>query len=474
MQIKRFQANDMTKALSRIKQEFGPDAVILSARTLKKPRGILSYMRKPIVEVTAATDTYTPKDKKRASLTNSETVYEYDARLPGYKGVSKKMPPPDPHYDTSYGLKNNLKPLLKRRFGQEFYSGELHGIQKLMLKQGVGTDLAAKWLEELKRTHEFKRPLNGEELKRGIVQALSGMGPAASQIENKPKKREIVVFVGPTGVGKTTTIAKIAAIQAIKMRKTVALITLDNCRIAAIEHLKAYARVIGIPMEVASSIKDLRTSVKKLRNRHLILIDTPGMSQKNENQINELRDMLEGISPIQTHLLMSATTNDSNLMDIWEKFKVIPIARLLFTKLDETTTFGNIVNQLCRSKIPVSYFTNGQEIPEDIEVANLEKLVNLMLGEAVEEIWDDEDNRNEHIMEFFVANKTSDVFHHPDCNAARKIKATGMVVFEGIADALNKGFKPCRLCNPGISEARKMHSGIKDERKIYANRQYLF
>lgn len=470
MQIKRFQAHDMTKALSLIKQEFGPDAVILSARTLKKPGGLLSYMRKPIVEVTAATDTYYPQGNRRASLTKSETAYEYDSRRPGYKGVSKKMGFPDQHYDESYDLKHNLNPLVQRRFEQEPDSGELQGIHKLMLKQGVGTDLAAKWLEELKRTLEFKKPLNGELLKKYLARALIKMGAAASQKENKPKKRKIIAFVGPTGVGKTTTIAKLAAIQAIKMQKTVALITLDNCRIAAIEHLKAYARVIGIPMEVASSIKELKTSVKKLRNRHLILIDTPGMSQKNENQINELRDMLEGISPIQTHLLMSATTNDSNLMDIWENFKVIPIARLIFTKLDETTTFGNIVNQLFRSKIPISYFTNGQEVPEDIQIATLENLVNMMMGEAVEEIWEDEDNPNGHIMEFYVANKTSDVFHHPDCKAARQIKATGMVAFEGIADALNKGFKPCRLCNPGIPEVHNMPSGIIEERISYANR----
>ncbi|MCD6297441.1 MAG: flagellar biosynthesis protein FlhF, partial [Deltaproteobacteria bacterium] len=369
MQIKRFQAHDMTKALSLIKQEFGPDAVILSARTLKKQGGLLSYMKKPVVEVTAATDTHYPQDKKRgASLTKSEAAYEYDSRRPGYKGVSKKIGFPDQHYDEPYGLKHNLNPLVQREFEQRPYSGELQGIQKLMLKQGVATDLATKWLEELKTTLDFKKPLNGELLKKYLARALIKMGAAASQKENKPKKRKIIAFVGPTGVGKTTTIAKLAAIQTIKMRKTVALITLDNCRIAAIEHLKTYARVIGIPMEVASSIKELKTSVKKLRNRHLILIDTPGMSQNNENQINEFRDMLEGISPIQTHLLMSATTNDSNLMDIWEKFRVIPIARLIFTKLDETTTFGNIVNQLCRSKTPISYFTNGQEVPEDIEI----------------------------------------------------------------------------------------------------------
>ena len=99
MQIKIFQAHDMTKALSLIKHEFGPDAVILSARTLKKPRGLLSYMRKPIVEVTAATDTYYPQGKKRASLTKSEAAYEYGSRRPGYKGVNKKMDLPDQHYD---------------------------------------------------------------------------------------------------------------------------------------------------------------------------------------------------------------------------------------------------------------------------------------------------------------------------------------------------------------------------------------
>ena len=470
MQIKRFQAHDMTKALSLIKQKFGPDAVILSARTLKKQGGVLSYMRKPIVEVTAATDTYHPQGTMRTSLTKSETLHEYNASRPGYKGVSKKIGFPDQHYDGSYGLKHNLNPLVQREFEQGTYSRELQGIHKLMLKQGVATDLAAKWLEELKTTLDFKKSLNSELLKNYLARALIKMGAAASQMENKTKRRKIIAFVGPTGVGKTTTIAKFAAIQAIKMRKTVALITLDNCRIAAIEHLKAYARVIGIPMEVASNIKELKTSVKKLRNRRLILIDTPGMSQNNENQINELRNLLEGISPIQTHLLLSATTSDSNLMDIWEKYKVIPITRLIFTKLDETTTFGNIVNQLCRSKIPISYFTNGQEVPEDIEIASLEKLVNQMMGKATEGILKDDDNPNGHIMEFFVANKTSDVFHHPDCKAARKIKATSMVVFEGIAEALNKGFKPCRLCNPGISETSNMHAGIIEERISYVNR----
>lgn len=239
MQIKKFQAHDMTKALSLIKQEFGPDAVILSARTLKKPRGVLSYMKKPVVEVTAATDTYTPQDKKRASLTKSEAAYKYDSRRPGYKGMGKKMGSLGQHYEGPNDLKHNLNPLVQGRFEQEPYSGELQGIRELMLKQDVGTDLAAKWLEQLKKTLEFKEPLNGELLKKGIVRALSEMGTAASQMKNEPKKRKIVAFVGPTGVGKTTTIAKLAAIQSIKMRKTVALITLDNCRIAAIEHLKA-------------------------------------------------------------------------------------------------------------------------------------------------------------------------------------------------------------------------------------------
>jgi len=469
MQIKRFQAHDMTKALNLIKQEFGREAVILSARTLKKPSGILSYMRKPTVEVTAATDTYTPQNKKRASLTRSETGFKYDSRVTGYKGVSQEMRSSHQHHDTSYNLKHNPNPLVTSEFKQEPYSGRLNGIYKLMRKQGVGTDLAAKWLEEINRTPEFKEPLNGELLKRSMVRALSGMGAAMSRKENRPKKHKIVAFVGPTGVGKTTTIAKLAANHAIKMRNTVGLITLDNCRIAAIEHLKAYARVIGIPMEVASSTRGLKTSVKKLSNRHLILIDTPGISQKNGNQVNELRDMLEG-TPTQTHLLMSATTNDSNLMDIWEKFRVIPITSLIFTKLDETTTFGSIVNQFCRSKIPISYFTNGQEVPEDIEIATLEKIVTLMMDEGREEMWDDGDNLNEPITEFFVANKTSDVFHHPDCKAARKIKPTGRVIFEGIADALNKGFKPCRLCHPGIPEARKTQIEILGERKSQANR----
>ena len=131
MQIKRFQAHDMTKALKLIKQEFGPEAVILSARTLKKSSGILSYMRKPAVEVTAATDTYTPQNKKRTSLTRSETVYKYDSRVTGYTGVSKKMHSSHRYDDKLYNLKRNLNPPLTSGFEQEPYSGKLHGIHQL-------------------------------------------------------------------------------------------------------------------------------------------------------------------------------------------------------------------------------------------------------------------------------------------------------------------------------------------------------
>lgn len=483
MQIKKFEARDMTEALSMIKQEFGPDAVILSARSLKNHKGMFSYLTNSSVEVTAATDTYYPQKKRKKTITRTEMSHEVESKQQNSEDKDKRMNSLYQVQGKPNYLKHNLNASIQRGPDQGSDAKIFRRLQHLMLEQDVEKDIADQWLEGLKRILAEKIPLHSEEVRQGLIQALNKMGVVVGPIKTKRKKNKVLAFIGPTGVGKTTTIAKLAAIHALKMKKSVAFITLDDRRIGAVEQLKVNARIIGIPMEVVSNKKGLKRALKRLGNRDVILIDTPGMSQKNENQINELKSILDGLSNIQIHLLMSATSNNNLLKEILEKFKAISIDRLIFSKLDESTTFGNIVNQLCRSKIPVSYFSNGQEVPEHIEIASLERLVSLIMDDAKgvslfrspsPVIWEQEEVRNanspdEHHVKFYVANKTSDVFHHLDCKSAKKIKGTSMIVFESAKNAIDEGYKPCKLCNPGSLDEHGVFCDLMGQRIRVSN-----
>ena len=310
-----------------------------------------------------------------------------------------------------------------------------------------------------------------------LIRVLKEMGITAGPVRIETGKQKVVAFIGPTGVGKTTTIAKLAAIQAIKMKKQVGLITLDNYRIGSIDQLKIYAKIIGIPIEVASTGKEFKECLNRLKDKDLILVDTAGMSQRNEYQFNELRIFFNKVRSVETHLLLSATTKEDDLIDILAKFKVFRINKLLFTKLDESTSYGNKLNQLIRSKIPVSYFTNGQQVPEDIEIATLEKLVDLIINKHkkrkyspdISEALSSEDREKvipkSHFGEFYVANKNSNIFHHPDCKSAKRINKENIIVFERAIDAVNKQLKPRRACCSDKVEKQNLYSWDADKRK---------
>ena len=188
----------------------------------------------------------------------------------------------------------------------------------------------------------------------------------------------IAVFIGPTGVGKTTTIAKLAANFALVAGKKVGVITTDTYRIAAVDQLKTYADIIGIPFEVVFSPKELNTAVAKTQDRDLILIDTAGRSPSNQLHINELRSYFQGV-PVEVHLVVSATTKESDIPRLVEVFGEIPIDRVVITKLDETTTYGIILHVSKLAKAPISFVTTGQGVPDDIEVADGQH-IKLILG----------------------------------------------------------------------------------------------
>ena len=194
----------------------------------------------------------------------------------------------------------------------------------------------------------------------------------------------IVALLGTTGVGKTTTLAKIAAKFVLEQRANVALITADTYRISAVEQLKTYSDILELPLEIVYNPPELSAAIERHRNKELILIDTAGRSQHNEYQMRELEEFLRVNPRIEKHLVISATTKYTDAKQIMNKFSQVSPDRVIFTKIDETGSLGMIVNLLNDNRYSLSYITTGQSVPDDIESASSEVLANLLL-EKVEE-----------------------------------------------------------------------------------------
>ena len=250
-----------------------------------------------------------------------------------------------------------------------------------LVKSGVSTELIRKILDTLTTL-----PVEGgsQTLKSRLGEALGRLIKFAGTLKLRISSPRIIALVGPTGVGKTTTTAKLAAMYALNRGNKVALITLDIFRVGAVEQLKTYSRIMGIPLEVASTPKELEKAVEKHSACDLIFIDTAGRSHKDKEKLDEMKNFLENKIPIEVYLCLSATTKDRELEEILNRFKIFQISKVVFTKIDESESFGNMVNLLMKDNLQIAYFTTGQRVPEDIEVATSAKLADMILREAAE------------------------------------------------------------------------------------------
>ena len=209
-----------------------------------------------------------------------------------------------------------------------------------------------------------------------LMQEIKTAGPVLGPND----RRKTVIMVGPTGAGKTTSIAKLAAFYRLQERRNVVLITLDTYRMAAVEQLRAYARLLHVPLEVALTKADALTFIREYDKAELVLIDTIGRSPRDPAGIEELKRLISLDHPVETHLVLSATTRQRDLLESFDRFSEIPIHRLLFTKLDETTSYGALATVTQRTNVPLSYLGTGQEVPDDFLAATAETVADLVLG----------------------------------------------------------------------------------------------
>jgi len=383
VQIKRFEAASTQEAFLKIKNELGPDAVVLSTRKLRSGRV-------PLFEVTAALDERSegrrekplplpagapqaaPRgDEESLASTLRRDVEEIKTRL----AETAMRPFP-------YGEFLEMKEMLDTFFDtmgfqrKEKLSGVLLKIYHQMVSVGVSRSRAFLLVSALNRNLPAGE-LQDEECLCRVAEKLLARSIGLSY--RSAERKRICAFVGPTGAGKTTTLAKIAARSALEEKLKVGLITTDTYRIAAVEQLKTYARIMEIPIEVVSDKTAFRRALAKLSDRDLVLVDTPGKSSVEPGYIEKLRDLFQIENPVETNLLLPLTSSQDNLAENLARFKPIGYQSIIFTKLDESRHFGMIYNVIDQERKPVSYVTNGQNVPQDIEKIDAGRLAKIIM-----------------------------------------------------------------------------------------------
>lgn len=264
------------------------------------------------------------------------------------------------------------------------FSMVLVNLYQRLVDQELGEDLAQdivlKVNTELGSNGVNNYDLVREYVRKHIQELITVTGPPRLLTG----KTKCIFLIGPTGVGKTTTLAKLAANYCLVEHKKVALVTVDTFRIAAIPQLRTYADIIGVPLEVVYTPAELNEALQRFADRDLVLIDTPGGSPRNTKQLAVLKEYLDAIANKEVYLAVASPTKYRDMLEVFKRFAISPIDGLLFTKIDETDRYGPLVNLLNETRARLTYLTTGQNVPQDIELADSVKMAELLLAERSE------------------------------------------------------------------------------------------
>lgn len=379
----------MAEVLAAVKRHFGKDAVILNTRTMTRG-GVFGIGGNPGVEITAARSMGDlPQTLKRGTLKPS-------SRLTGHasaEGAAPTMPAiasvrATPQTDTLMSevsaLRDQVSELID--YSRQGRMGEmpshLYDTYKKLTQRQVADKLAQQLVSEIRDELSEYELHDASAVRKALGRKMEAMLPVAGALKPLHRgKPTIIALVGPTGVGKTTTIAKLAANLCLREHRKVGLITIDTYRIAAIEQLKIYANIIDVPLEVVMSPDHLQDAVARLADCEIILIDTAGRSQRDTSKLSELNQYFQAVHPDEIHLVLSSTGDRNVLLDTIDAFESVGIDRVIFTKLDEAVGFGVILACLQKADAQLSYLTMGQDVPDDIRLGERSTLVRLILGE---------------------------------------------------------------------------------------------
>ena len=374
MHIKIFEAETMSQALLQVKREFGPDAVILSARSVKG--GLLKNRR---VEVTAATDAPSAFSK-RAQSSGAGTspsrprTIDFPAPRPWQAARAYRLKKSSP----ARGTARPDHGVVMQESVPAAVSSERAALRRHLRRQGVGRDLTQDLICELADGGLLD---SGRDMPRALAAAMAESGLCCERIRIRQGSATVAAMVGPPGVGKTTAVVKLAALARNRLgTERVGIIAVDNARLGAVEQLLDFAAVVGVEARVVRKPAELSRALAHWRKMALVLVDTAGVNGADRNGMLELRNFFQRCRrQVEIHLLLAASTKEEDQLGMAEGFGALDFDRLLFTRVDETARHGNLLNVMNCTQVPVSYFSQGQRIPEDLKIATLEKLAALVL-----------------------------------------------------------------------------------------------
>ncbi len=375
----------MAEALEQVKRQFGRNAVILHTRTLTRG-GFLGIGGSPYIEITAAAEpgdmSWPPRRGNSPPRSGAPSRLNADAPTRTPAGPAPVLS--DALLAEVGSLKTMVSDLVRdtRRLCADRVPEELYDTYRRLVENEVAEQIAQQLIIDVRSDLPPERCRDPRVVRARLASLLERMLPTAGPIQPVRNAAPITIaLVGPTGVGKTTTIAKLAANFCLRERRKVGLITIDTYRIAAVEQLKTYAEIIDVPLEVAMSPDQLSDAVHRMSDRDVILIDTAGRSQRDAIRIKDLERFFRAVRPDEIHLVLSGTCSEAVLHETIERFRAIGIDRVIFTKLDEAIGFGVILSCLTKANAKLSYVTTGQDVPDDIEVGRAETLARLILDD---------------------------------------------------------------------------------------------
>ena len=407
MVIKKFTGRTENEAVELAKKELGNGIVIMNVRIVKK-KGISGWLGAKLTEVTVALeeegDTLKSAHRETMTKTSSESVKSGEAGRMTHNTVNVMS-------ESSQNIEkklDSLQTLLVDRFkqqeekqeqlnreeateeenGKEKESAEETGEQEkfirllynTMLENEVDEKYANQIIDDVEKIKKPNLPF--DYILANVYQKMVLKFGRAEGIAPAEKGPRVLLFIGPTGVGKTTTIAKIASHYCMEEKKKVALLTADTYRIAAAEQLRTYANILEVPFRVLYSTEEFNSAIADFSDYDYIFVDTTGHSHRNEELMDKMKELFEAVKKYgecQIFLVLSATTKYRDLLKIASNYREITEYQLIFTKLDETSTLGNLLNLRLYTDAPIAYVTCGQNVPDDIELFNPQKTVKQLL-----------------------------------------------------------------------------------------------
>jgi len=423
MRIKKFVGSNLKDATTAMKRELGTDAIVIGTRRFTKG-GILNFLGKEYVEITAALDDqaggkrsesgdmhrpgakfiatyeqarrqsgasdFTGNDELKSNLDNLKRVAEQFSKQHSAGERERKIPennignPELKHYDLHKDV-DQIKFTLREITDHMKYSKmpalpiTLKRVYENLIRQDVDERLAADIVQGIYGRLSEDQYADITQAEQIVLDEISGIIRNIYVAKRTTRRKcKIVALVGPTGVGKTTTIAKLASISKLMHQQDVGLISVDTFRIGAIEQLRTFATIADIQMEVVYKPEEIEQALRKMRGKDAIFIDTVGRSQRMDKELADLSSYVEAAKPDEIHLVMSASTNPAAMHDIAKRFKVMKPNRLVFSKLDEAVSFGPLLSLIHAHQIPISYVTMGQNVPDDIIAVGPRRVASLI------------------------------------------------------------------------------------------------